>query len=245
MGKVDSANTLLAAKGVTKAFGPPQAEVAALRGVDLELHESEFLSIHGPSGSGKSTLLHVLAGLTAPTSGKVVFAGQSIANLSQKELLQLRRNDFGFVFQFFNLIADLSVTENIALPLMLRGDRRAEATRKSVELGAAVGLQDRADFLVKTLSGGEMQRVAIARALAPEPSVVFADEPTGNLDQATGEQILQVLSDQCADRSVALLAVTHDEKVISAADRVIELIDGQIVGERLLESGPRDPAIVN
>lgn len=245
MGKVSSAETLLEAKGVTKTFGPSQAEVTALLGVDLELHGSEFLSIHGPSGSGKSTLLHVLAGLTAPTSGKVVYASRSISDMSSKELLSLRRNDFGFVFQFFNLVPDLSVTENIALPLMLRGDRRDSAARTAVELGAAVGLENRADFLAKALSGGEMQRVAIARALAPNPSVVFADEPTGNLDQATGEQILRLLCDQCAERSVALLAVTHDEKVISAADRVIELIDGQIVGERTILTEARDPAMVD
>lgn len=222
----DGASPLLELAKVSKVFSHTTSPVTALADVDLQLHSGEFLALHGPSGSGKSTLLHVAAGLTMPTSGEVRYEGTSIGDASRSELLRLRRYDFGFVFQFFNLVGDLTVLENIALPLVLRGDKRSEATEVAGDLARALGLDNRTNHLAKTLSGGESQRTAIARALAPEPKILFADEPTGNLDRESGSRVLELLHEQCTARAVALMIATHDEDVVTQAGRVVELVDG-------------------
>lgn len=224
----DNAPPLLELARISKVFSQAASTVTALHSIDLELEGGEFLALHGPSGSGKSTLLQVAAGLTPPTSGEVRYVGTSIGEAAPKELLRLRRYEFGFVFQFFNLIGDLTVVENIALPMVLRGDPRSDAAGIAEDLAQAVGLGDRRTHLAKTLSGGESQRTAVARALAPKPKILFADEPTGNLDQESGSQVLKLLRDQCSERSVALMIATHDENVVVQADRVVELIDGAI-----------------
>ena len=203
----------------------------ALRGVDLEVGTGEMVAIMGPSGSGKSTLLHILGALDRPDGGSVSIAGRRYDDLADQELTELRGDVFGFVFQFFNLLPTLTAAENVLLPALVNGERPARATRTRVdELLELVGLGDRAAHLPTELSGGEQQRVAIARALLREPRVVLADEPTGNLDSASGAHVMSLLR-EVVDGGQTVVMVTHDPSAAALADRVVFLRDGAIAGE--------------
>jgi len=203
--------------------------VPALRGVTLTVGAGDYLSIVGPSGSGKSTLMHLLGGLDRPTSGQLLLGGRDVADLSAAEMAQLRNRVIGFVFQSFHLLARTSARDNVALPLIYRGVRRAQRRRRAEEMLARVGLEHRMDHKPNQLSGGEQQRVAIARALVTEPSVLLADEPTGNLDSRSGEAVLELLEELNAERGVAVAVVTHDASVAGRARRHITMRDGLIV----------------
>jgi len=218
--------TGLALEQVSKRFRRGHEDVVALAGVDLRLEPGEFLALVGPSGSGKSTLLHVAGGLDSPDTGRVLVGGTDLAALSAAQRARLRRRHVGFVFQFFHLIPTLSVVENVALPLLLDGVRGAE--RRARAMLDRVGVGHRATHLPGELSGGEMQRTAIARALVAEPELVLADEPTGNLDSATGAAILDLLAAQVADTGAAMLMVTHDVGAAARADRIVSLRDGKL-----------------
>lgn len=224
-----STKPLLSLQGIVKTYASGDGEVRVLDGVDLEVAVGEFIAVKGPSGAGKSTLLHIAAGLDSPTSGRVLFDGQALNDLTERELTKLRRNQFGFVFQFFNLVSGLDVRDNIALPLLLDGAPRRLAAQTTAELIDAVGLTHRADHLAGDLSGGEMQRTAVARAIAPGPSVIFADEPTGNLDSHSGEMILDLLANLCSQYGSSLLMVTHDDRAARRAGRTVEVSDGRLL----------------
>jgi putative ABC transport system ATP-binding protein len=205
--------------------------VPALRGVTLTIEPGDYVAIVGPSGSGKSTLMHLLGGLDRPTSGRLLLGGRDVASLSAGELARLRNEVIGFVFQSFHLLARTSARDNVALPLIYRGLRRAERRRRAEEMLERVGLGHRLDHRPNQLSGGEQQRVAIARALVTDPSVLLADEPTGNLDSRSGEAVLALLEELNAERGVALAVVTHDAAVAERARRRIAMRDGVIVSE--------------
>jgi putative ABC transport system ATP-binding protein len=197
--------------------------------VTLTVEAGDHLAIVGPSGSGKSTLMHLLGGLDRPTSGRLLLGGRDVADLSASELARLRNQVIGFVFQSFHLLARTSARDNVALPLIYRGVRRAERRRRAEEILARVGLGHRLEHRPNQLSGGEQQRVAIARALVTEPSVLLADEPTGNLDSGSGEAVLALLEELNAERGVAVAVVTHNASVASRARRQVEMLDGLIV----------------
>jgi len=199
----------------------------ALRGVSLRIKDGEYVAIMGPSGSGKSTLLHIMGLLDTPTRGRVLLDGRDISKLSEGERAVIRRRKIGFVFQAFNLIPHLTVLENVELPLMLDGVPRGERRKKAEEILKSVGLGDRLHHYPSQLSGGQKQRVAIARALINNPSIILADEPTGNLDSKTGEVILD-LFDDLHGQGHTLVVVTHDEEVAERADRVIKIRDGVV-----------------
>jgi putative ABC transport system ATP-binding protein len=223
------ATAAVAAEGVARRFGQGDTAVDALRGVSLAVARGEFTAVMGPSGSGKSTLMHILAGLDKPSEGRVTIAGTDITGLGDRELTLLRREHIGFVFQFFNLLPMLSAQENITLPLELAGVKPEAAWVE--ELLGKVGLADRRTHRPSELSGGQQQRVAIARALSNRPTVLFADEPTGNLDSKTGEEILLLLRDSVDAYGQTTMMVTHDAKAASMADRILFLADGLIVRE--------------
>ena len=217
--------SLLHLDGVTKSFSQGREAVAALRGVDLTVDAGEFVALVGPSGSGKSTLLHVAGGLDSPDRGRVAIEGRDLALLSAGERARLRRRQVGFIFQFFHLIPSLTVAENVELPLVLD---RVRSNGRVPEALAAVGLSHRAGHLPAELSGGEMQRTAIARALVARPALILADEPTGNLDSATGAEILDLLIGQVQHSGAALVMVTHDNDAAGRAQRVLHLRDGRL-----------------
>jgi ABC-type lipoprotein export system ATPase subunit len=217
---------LLRLEGVRKGFRRGREEVVALDGVDLEVEPGDFVALVGPSGSGKSTLLHLAGGLDSPDAGTVLLEERDLSTLSAGDRAALRRRQVGFVFQFFHLIPSLSVSENVELPLILDGARNNNG--RVGNLLERVGLSHRAEHLPGELSGGEMQRTAIARALVAKPRLLLADEPTGNLDSATGAEILDVLCEQVAEEGTALLMVTHDNNAAKRAKRVLHLRDGQL-----------------
>ena len=215
------------ARRVTRHYGEGETAVHALRGIDLDVQSEHLTAVMGPSGSGKSTLMHILAGLDKPTSGEVSVAGVEVTTLDDTALTKLRRDHIGFIFQFFNLLPMLTAAENIVLPLKLAGGKPDPAWL--AELIAKVGLSDRLDHRPAELSGGQQQRVAVARALVSRPSVMFADEPTGNLDSTTGGEILALLRDSVDSLGQTTVMVTHDAHAAAIADRVLFLADGQIV----------------
>jgi putative ABC transport system ATP-binding protein len=217
------------ARAVTRRFGEGAAAVEALRGVDLDVKERELVAVMGPSGSGKSTLMHLLAGLDTPTTGTVSIAGTELAGLGDSELTRLRRDHIGFIFQFFNLLPMLDAEENVTLPLAIAGERPDRAWVK--EVMAKLGLSERGSHRPSQLSGGEQQRVAIARALITRPTVLLADEPTGNLDSKTGAEILELLRQSIADYGQTTVMVTHDPRAASIADRILFIADGLVVKE--------------
>jgi putative ABC transport system ATP-binding protein len=217
------------ARDITRRYGEGETAVDALRGVSLDVRRGQLTAVMGPSGSGKSTLMHILAGLDRPTSGVISIDGRDIAKLGDTELTKLRRRHIGFIFQFFNLLPMLSAEENIVLPVELAGAKPDKAW--SEEVIEKVGLSDRRTHRPAELSGGQQQRVAIARALISKPTVVFADEPTGNLDSATSAGILEVLREAVADYGQTTVMVTHDPNAAAIADRVLFLADGSIVKE--------------
>jgi len=219
------------ARGVWKTYGTGDTELSALRGVDLDLTRGQFTAIMGPSGSGKSTLMHLLAGLDTLTRGDVWIGETQVNGLGDRELTRLRRDRIGFIFQQFNLLPTLSAKENILLPLAIAGRKPDEQWYDTVI--DAVGLRPRLDHRPTQLSGGQQQRVACARALLPRPEVVFADEPTGNLDSRSGAEVLAFLQRSVRTFGQTIVMVTHDPVAASYADRVIFLADGQIVDELL------------
>ena len=222
---------MLAVRDATKSYRQGEAEVKALAGVTLDVAAGEFVAIVGPSGSGKSTLLHLMGGLDVPTSGDVLIDGASIARMSDDEVTIFRRRAIGFVFQFFNLLPTLSAEENVALPLLLDGKRSREIGPRVASALEAVGLAHRRTHRPDELSGGEMQRVAIARALVIEPKLILADEPTGNLDSTTGEQILDLICRANRERGATVVMVTHDAKAAAHGTRLVTMRDGRIVGD--------------
>ena len=219
----------VAATAVTRRYGDGESAVDALRGVTLEVPAGQFTAVMGPSGSGKSTLMHLLAGLDSPSSGTVEIGGEDITTMSDKQLTKLRRRHIGFVFQQFNLLPTLTAEENILLPLSIAGRKADKADLEA--LIARVGLDDRRRHRPSEMSGGQQQRVAIARALISRPTVLFADEPTGNLDSASGVQILALLREAVELDGQTTLMVTHDPRAAAAADRVVFIADGRIVAD--------------
>jgi putative ABC transport system ATP-binding protein len=215
------------AQGLEKRYGEGATAVDALRGVDLELRPASLTAVMGPSGSGKSTLMHILAGLDQPSAGKVQVDGREITTLGDDDLTQLRREHIGFIFQFFNLLPMLTAEENIVLPLSIAG-KKPDADWYA-DLVKRVGLSDRIGHRPSELSGGQQQRVAIARALVSKPTVMFADEPTGNLDSATSAEILELMRSSVDAYQQTTLMVTHDPDAAAIADRVLFLADGRIV----------------
>jgi putative ABC transport system ATP-binding protein len=224
---MNSNGYVVSADEVTRRYGEGQAAVDALRGVSLDVTSGELVAIMGPSGSGKSTLMHLLAALDKPTSGTITIAGQDVGSLNDGEVTKLRRRNIGFVFQFFNLLPMLTAEENIVLPLSIAGEKPNPQFLEG--LLERVGLTDRRHHRPSELSGGQQQRVAIARALVSRPTVVFADEPTGNLDSKTGAEILELLRSSAEDLGQTMVIVTHDAQAATIADRVLFLADGRIV----------------
>jgi len=218
---------LISATDLHRRYGEGEAAVKALDGVSIDFPSGRYTAIMGPSGSGKSTLMHILAGLDRPTEGTVVIDGQDITTLDDKHLTELRRETFGFIFQFFNLLPVLDARENIVLPLSIAGEKPDAAWLD--QLVETVGLSDRLTHRPSELSGGQQQRVAVARALVSRPAVVFADEPTGNLDSKSSEEVLTLLRRSVDDLGQTVVMVTHDAHAASFADRVVVLADGKVV----------------
>jgi putative ABC transport system ATP-binding protein len=214
---------------VSKTYRVGERDVAALRGVDLRVDAGEFVAVVGPSGSGKSTLLNLLGLLDRPSAGTLSLDGVNVAGLDEKGAADLRLRQIGFIFQAFNLLASLRAWENVAVPAVLAGRRLGAVREQCRELLARVGLADRAEHFPSQLSGGQLQRVAIARALSLEPRVILADEPTGNLDSASGEEVVGLLRQVAADTGRTVVIVTHDPQVAAAADRQLTMRDGQLV----------------
>ena len=220
----------VAAEDLTRRYGIGATAVDALRDVSLEVGEAELTAVMGPSGSGKSTLMHLLAGLDRPTSGNVSVAGEQITSMDDNALTLLRRRHIGFVFQFFNLLPMLTAEENIVLPLSVAGRKVDRAW--FAELVDKVGLTARLGHRPAELSGGQQQRVAVARALVSRPTVVFADEPTGNLDTRSSAEILALVRETCSEYGQTIVMVTHDARAAAIADRIVYVLDGQIVVDR-------------
>ena len=229
---------LLRTSELVKTYRTDGVTVQAVRGVTIELAVGEFVAIMGPSGSGKSTLLHVLAGLEPATSGEIWLRGQRVDGLSTAGWAVLRRRHIGFVFQFFNLLSNMTVADNVELPALLAGTTARQARQRREELLAELGLADKANAAPARLSGGEQQRVALARALANEPSLLLADEPTGNLDSSNTRDVLKLLR-RTHQAGQAILLVTHDARVASLADRVINLFDGMVADDARVVPIPR------
>jgi ABC-type lipoprotein export system ATPase subunit len=227
---------VLRARSLHKHYGQGAGLVRAVDGVDLDVEVGESVAVMGPSGCGKSTLLHLLGGLDRPSGGKVSLGGRRIDELGEKALARMRRTAVGFVFQAFHLMDELTAVENVELPALLDGRSPRAARRRGLELLERVGLADRAGFLPSALSGGQRQRVAIARALSSEPLVVFADEPTGNLDSAATVDVLRLFED-LHQAGQTLVVVTHDERIAATADRLISMRDGAFVDETRLTGG--------
>ena len=229
-----TATAVVSAHDVTRRYGEGDAAVDALRGVTLDIVPGQFAAVMGPSGSGKSTLMHILAGLDKPTSGVVAIAGTDLTNLSDKKLTLLRRHQVGFIFQFFNLLPSLTAEENIRLPLQIAGEKPDREWFDTVV--KRMGLADRLHHRPAELSGGQQQRVAIARALISRPAVIFADEPTGNLDSTTSGEILTLLREAVDAYQQTTVMVTHDAGAAASADRVLFLADGLIVRDEAGQS---------
>lgn len=229
-GFIESMSSVLEAKAVCKTYQREDApDVDALRGVDLTVAPGEFVAVTGPSGCGKSTLLTVLSGLDLPTSGTVTIAGRDITAGSEQELAELRNKEIGFVFQSFHLVSSMTALENVAFPAELAGDK--DAVSHAERLLDQVGLSDRANSFPHQLSGGEKQRVALCRALVNRAKLIFADEPTGNLDSSNGDQVLELLISLQREQGSSLVLVSHSPEVVARADRVVKMRDGKVVSE--------------
>ena len=212
-----------------KVYRMGDTKVYALNGVDLDIRRGEFCAITGPSGSGKSTLLNMLAGLEHPSKGEIVIAGKHIEKLNEKQLVTFRRERVGFIFQSYNLIATMDAVENVALPLSFRGMGKAKRAKRAKEYLKLVGLERFMTHMPNQMSGGQQQRVGLARALAVDPQIIFADEPTGNLDSKTTMEVLKLMQTIVRERNQTLVMVTHDNNLATYADRIIKIIDGKIV----------------
>jgi putative ABC transport system ATP-binding protein len=220
---------IVSATDVARRYGEGDAAVDALRGVSLEIEQAKLTAVMGPSGSGKSTLMHILAGLDKPTAGTVQIGGEEITTMGDSELTKLRRRQIGFVFQFFNLLPMLTAEENVVLPLSVAGEKPDKAFLD--DLLERVGIADRRTHRPSELSGGQQQRAAIARALVSNPAIVFADEPTGNLDSRTSGEILELMRKATVEHGQTTVMVTHDAHAATIADRILFLADGRIVEE--------------
>lgn len=216
-------------KKLYKIYRVGENKVRALNGVDLTIYRGEFCSIVGTSGSGKSTMLNMLAGLEKPTKGEIVIAGQHLEKMSENELVKFRREHVGFIFQSFNLLGTMDAVENVALPLMFRGVPKKERMEKADKMLDLVGLSKHKDHRPNEMSGGQQQRVGVARALVLDPEIIFADEPTGNLDSNTSAEVMRLMQKVVRERNQTLVMVTHDNHLASFADRIFHIIDGKIV----------------
>ncbi|AXU81730.1 peptide ABC transporter ATP-binding protein [Clostridium sp. HMSC19D02] len=218
---------IIKVKQLSKIYGSNNNKVIALNNVNLEINSGEFVSVIGPSGSGKSTLLHILSGLDNPTSGQVLLDDKDIYKHTEKELSALRRKSFGFVFQQFNLLPVLTASENISMPVLL--DKKQPDKGYLNEISSLLGIADRLNHLPHELSGGQQQRVAIARALISKPDIIFADEPTGNLDSKSGSEVMNLLIKTSKQFGKTLVVITHDDRIAKLADRKISIIDGVLM----------------
>lgn len=222
-------SAIIELKNLTKTYQNGDVETLVLRGLNLTIDSGEFVALMGPSGSGKSTLMHILSFLDRPTSGAYIYRDRDVTGLTNDERAALRLSDIGFVFQAFHLLPKLTVLENVMLPLVYAGLSAADRKRRATEALQRVGLNERLDYLPNQLSGGQKQRVAIARALINNPSVIFADEPTGNLDSASSDQVLNILADLHKEGRTIVM-VTHEMEAASFAKRIIRMKDGVVVG---------------
>ena len=220
--------TIVRTRGVTKIYKMGKVEVHALRGVDVEIKAGEYISIMGPSGSGKSTLFNMIGGLDKPTDGKVYIEEVDVAQLDAYELAWLRCRKIGYIFQTFNIIPVMTALENVTLPMIFAGMTTDEARDKGCDLLSRVGLGDRLSHKPFELSGGQQQRVAVARAMANDPSLLLADEPTGNLDIKTGTEIIELMKQMNEEDGVTIISATHDHKMLSASDRIVWIADGKV-----------------
>jgi putative ABC transport system ATP-binding protein len=226
---------LIAVHDITKTYAMEGAPVHALRGVTIDIHRGEFVTVVGPSGSGKSTFMHILGCLDRPTRGRYLLDGHDVSQLSDDELSSIRNRRIGFVFQGFNLLARTSALENVELPLLYAHDRRmsaAERRRRATAALAAVGLGDRADHHPNQLSGGQQQRVAIARALLNDPAILLADEPTGNLDSRTSVEVMEIFQRLKEERGITIVLITHEPQVAEYGSRIVRFKDGRVVSDQ-------------
>jgi len=221
-------NAIVRVKDVTRRYRLGEEIVWALKGISLDIYEGEYLSIMGPSGSGKSTLFNMIGALDIPTSGTIEFMHEDLFSLPEEKQAWIRCNKIGYVFQTYNLVLVMTALENVALPMILKGTPKAQAHKAARDILESVGLAHRTDHLPLQLSGGQMQRVAIARSLANTPSVILADEPTGNLDSQTGEEIILLLKTLQREQHVTIITATHDVKMLSVSDRIAWVRDGQL-----------------
>ncbi len=233
---------IIEVKNLTKIYGSGDTQVTALDSVNISIEEGQFVAVMGPSGCGKSTLLHLIGGLDRPSDGTICIEGKDISKMSDKTLTEMRRRKMGFVFQFFNLLPVLDAVENTALPLILDGVKPAEARSKAREWLAQNKLEDRGSHLPNELSGGQQQRVAIARAMVSDPLIVLADEPTGNLDSRSGDEIASSLRKVVSVWGRTVLMVTHDPRIAAYADRIIFLKDGKVLDDTMLDGSNRENA---
>ena len=222
MGNIKTVNLI-------KEFGEKDNKVRVLDDIDIEIKDGEFVSLMGPSGSGKSTLLYLVGGLDKPTKGKVLINGKDISKLKEKEMAKLRRKDIGFVFQFYNLVQNLTVEENIMLPVVMNGEKESNYKERLDYILKTIGLEDKRKSLPKELSGGQQQRVSIARAVILNPSIIFADEPIGNLDSKSGKEVMELFKKINEEEHITILQVTHSEESAKYGNRIIRLKDGKIV----------------
>jgi len=227
---------LISIKNIKKQFETGEVVTKVLHGIDLDIDKGEFIAIMGPSGSGKSTLMHILGFLDTPSSGEFLFNGTDVSGLSDDELAEMRSKKIGFVFQSFNLLPKTSVLDNVMLPLFYDNTPKKERTKKALKVIEDVGLSHRTNNLSNQLSGGEKQRVAIARALVNDPSVIFADEPTGNLDSKSGLQVMKIIQDLNIKHGHTVILVTHERETSSHANRIINIKDGLIVKDEKVKN---------
>ncbi len=228
---------LMQCQKISRSYADGQRELHVLQGIDVHINDGEMLAIVGSSGSGKSTLLHCMGGLDQPTSGDILFRGESIRQWSAKKLADWRNQELGFIYQFHHLLPEFNALENIAMPLLIAGINGREANIRAQELLERVGLADRAQHRPAELSGGERQRVAIARALANKPSLVLADEPTGNLDDVTADTVFELLRELNRELATAFVIVTHDRQLAEQLPRTLELHQGQLTAKQMLVAG--------
>ncbi|MCK5805445.1 MAG: ABC transporter ATP-binding protein [Lentisphaeria bacterium] len=232
---MNDSDIIIETDGVTKVYDMGVEKVHALRGISLKVRRGEYLSILGPSGSGKSTLFNMIGGLDEPTEGDVVLDGYHLSELNQKQLAWVRCRKMGYIFQSFNLIPSMTALENVAIPRIFAGETPSQAREAAAEILTEVGLGHRLDHIPAEVSGGQQQRIAIARALVNRPSIILADEPTGNLDLHTGEEIISLLGEMNVKLGITIITATHDMKMLSASDTVVWIKDGNV--DRLARKG--------